>query len=170
MRRARRGFGRFLRRDDGATAVEFALVMGPLFFLLGCIVEMSLMLFSEYTLQDGVQEAGRMIRTNPPTNSSAIRTAICERAPTLANCTVLLGTSLQSALNYGDLETIKPTLTTVVPRSDVYTKPDPSTAVVLLATYDWTFIFPGLNLLSNVVAGGNFRRLQGIAVFQVEPL
>jgi len=168
MRRARRGFGRFLRRDDGATAVEFALVMGPLFFLLGCIVEMSLMLFSEYTLQDGVQEAGRMIRTNAPANSSTIRTAICERAPTLANCTVLLGTSLQSAPHYGSLAA--PALATVGPRTDVYAKPDPSRSVVLLATYDWTFIFPGLNLLSNVVAGGNFRRLQGIAVFQVEPL
>lgn len=168
MKQPVRGLKRFLRRDGGATAVEFALVIGPLIFLLGCIVEMSVMLFSEYTLQDGVQEAGRLIRTTAPGSSATVRTRICARTPTLANCTVLLGTELRSAPHYGDLTA--PALSTVGPRADVYAKPDPGAAVILLATYDWTFIFPGLNLLSNVGEGGNFRRLQGIAVFQTEPL
>lgn len=168
MRQPERGPKRFLRRDEGATAVEFALVIGPLLFLLGCIVEMSLILFSEYTLQDGVQVAGRLVRTAAPEDSASIRTAICDRAPTLPNCTLLLGTNLQSAPHYGSLSA--PALAAVGPSINVYTKPDPSAAVILLATYDWTFIFPGLNLLSNVVPGGSFRRLQGIAVFQVEPL
>lgn len=167
MRPGACGLGRLWQREDGATAVEFAIVLGPLIFLLGCIIEMSVMLFSEYTLQDGVQEAGRLIRTAAPDDSTALRTEICSRTLTLPNCSAQLGLLVNSEPNYGALSV--PDLADVGPGSDNYTKPAASSSVVLLVTYDWSFIFPGLNLLSNVEAGGSFRRLQGVAVFQVEP-
>jgi Flp pilus assembly protein TadG len=167
MKDRSRAFGRFVRGREGAAAVEFALVIGPLLFILGCIIEIGLMLFAEYTLQDGVQDAGRLIRTNTPTNSTPVRQEICNSTPTLADCVNLIGTSVQVAANYSNLTA--PTLFQVDARADVYQIAAPNNAVILMATYDWDFIFPGLNVLSNVVPFGDFRRLQGIAVFQVEP-
>jgi Flp pilus assembly pilin Flp len=167
MRYRSRAFGRFVRGRKGVAAVEFALVIGPLMFILCSIIEIGLMLYSEYTLQDGVQEAGRMIRTAPPADSTPVRQLICSKAPMLADCVNLIGTSVQIATSYSGITA--PDLFDVGSRTDVYSVAAPNSAVVLLATYDWNFFFPGLNLLSNVVPLGDFRRLQGIAVFQVEP-
>jgi Flp pilus assembly protein TadG len=167
MRDRSRSIGRFVRGDEGATAVEFALVIGPLLLILGAIIEIGLMLFTEYTLQDGVQEAGRLIRTSTPTTSAPVRAEICKLAPTMRDCTTRVGTSVQTAGSYSTLTA--PTLTAVSAGADIYAVAPPNSAVILMATYDWNFIFPGMNVLSNVEAGGSFRRLQGIAVFQVEP-
>jgi hypothetical protein len=40
--------------------------------------------------------------------------------------------------------------------------------MAIVATVDWRFILPHMQLLSNVDTGAE-RRLQGIAVFQNEP-
>jgi Flp pilus assembly protein TadG len=64
MRRVLRRFG---KSQSGAAAVEFALVAGPFFFVLGTIAETGLMLFSEYAIKNSVQARprNRTIRWRP---------------------------------------------------------------------------------------------------------
>ncbi len=54
---------RLLKRDEGATAVEFGFVGIPFFYLLCVIFETGLMLFTEYTLENGTAQTARLIRT-----------------------------------------------------------------------------------------------------------
>ena len=62
-RRLARKAKRYGKSVRGATAVEFAMVAGPFFFVLGSTCETGLMLFTEYVLQKSVQEAARLVRT-----------------------------------------------------------------------------------------------------------
>uniref|UniRef100_UPI00112F141F TadE/TadG family type IV pilus assembly protein n=1 Tax=Escherichia coli TaxID=562 RepID=UPI00112F141F len=64
-----RKLARWRRSESGATAVEFALVAGPFFYVLGCICETGLMLFTEYVIQNSVQEAARLVRTGQVSTS-----------------------------------------------------------------------------------------------------
>ena len=61
---------RMAKSEDGAAAVEFALVAFPFFMIMGCICETGIMLFTEYSIQAGVQEAARQIKTGQAQNAS----------------------------------------------------------------------------------------------------
>ena len=76
-----RGIG---QSESGSTAVEFGMVAFPFFMVMGCICETGIMLFSEYAIQAGVQEASREIRTGQAQSASmtaaAFKTKICDLA------------------------------------------------------------------------------------------
>ncbi|RZI99614.1 MAG: pilus assembly protein [Brevundimonas sp.] len=56
----RRGFG---RANDGAVAIEFAMVAFPLCFMLFAILEVALYFTIDTVLDNAVTETGRLIRT-----------------------------------------------------------------------------------------------------------
>jgi Flp pilus assembly protein TadG len=94
----RRGLIRRFRRDqDGATAVEFAMVVTPFLAVLLAIIETALMFWTNQILEDAVTQASRTLLTGqsrelyPATNSSttntdAFRNAVCANAPALVTC------------------------------------------------------------------------------------
>jgi Flp pilus assembly protein TadG len=59
----RRGLSGLLRRRDGAAAVEFALVIIPLFWMIFGMLEFGAMSMVQTNLDSAVSEAGRKIRT-----------------------------------------------------------------------------------------------------------
>ena len=59
----RRGLSGLLRRRDGAAAVEFALVIIPLFWMFIGMLEFGAMALVQTDLDHAVAEAGRKIRT-----------------------------------------------------------------------------------------------------------
>jgi Flp pilus assembly protein TadG len=68
--RPRRLFGRLLRDRSGATALEFALVAAPFFFMILCILEMGLVYMVTTSLDNATQEAARQIRTGESQQAS----------------------------------------------------------------------------------------------------
>ncbi len=84
-----------IKQDDGATAVEFALVSAPFLFLLIGIIEMSLMFAASSTLHAGTNEAARMIRTGQAQQTSVgtpediFRGELCRNVNVLLNCDLL---------------------------------------------------------------------------------
>jgi Flp pilus assembly protein TadG len=54
---------RFVRRQDGAAAVEFALVAAPFLALTFAILETALVFFAGQTLETAASDAGRLIMT-----------------------------------------------------------------------------------------------------------
>jgi Flp pilus assembly protein TadG len=168
-------FGRFGRDMDGSTAIEFAMVAGPLFFLIGCIIELGTMLFVEYTLQNAVQEAGRVLRTGQAQTMSGedFKETICSRTAAIRACNTSLGLYVESANSFRDLNNppaIMPRdpLTVIPGVTNVFDRGITQQAVSVIATYDWTFVFPFMRPLSNIT-GSNVRRLHGITVFRNEP-
>ena len=89
-----RQMSRLRQSESGATAVEFALVAGPFFYVLGCICETGLMLFTEYVIQNSVQEAARLVRTGQVSTSDGsvtlsvtdFKNKICEDVGVIIDC------------------------------------------------------------------------------------
>jgi hypothetical protein len=83
MKPARRSIAQrlsqFRRREDGATAVEFALVALPFFGLVFAILELAIFFFASRYLEDAVFNMSRKIltqRVDPASACSAVTTEI----------------------------------------------------------------------------------------------
>ena len=179
----RRGvLGRFVKSSKGSAAVEFALVGGPFFLLLGCIAETGLMLFSEYVLQNSVQEAARSIRTGQVTTTDGtqkltgaqFKALICDQVNIIIDCDSYVTVYANSANTFALLKTTMADPLSVGFNDDgsanaaVFTPGGQLKPAAVIATYDWDFTFPFMEFLGNV-SGGSKRRLYGIAVFRNEP-
>ena len=183
---SRVGLGRTLKRlrrsESGATAVEFALVAGPFFYVLGCICETGLMLFTEYVIQNSVQEAARMVRTGQVTagDGSLLMTAadfkvkICEQVNIIVDCNGKVSVYVNSAADFNALSSAMSNPLSVGQKPDgtaytvVFNPGAALQAATVIATYDWDFAFPFMNFLGNI-SDGDQRRLYGLAIFRNEP-
>ncbi len=179
MAKLRRTRKKFSQSETGATAVEFALVAGPFFLVLGVIIETGFVLFAEYTLQSAVQDSGRLIRTGQAQNSgysvATFKAAICNTVSVLFDCnskvTVYVNHSAQTFTQLNAMVpsflTIGPTITNA-PFPVTYSCGGPLQPVAVVATYDWYFSMIGMNYLGNIM-GNSARRLVGFAIFLNEP-
>jgi Flp pilus assembly protein TadG len=169
---------RFAKSDSGATAVEFSLVAFPFFILMGCICETGIMLFTEYSIQAGVQEAAREIRTGQAQtaglNAAGFKSKICEITGIVIDCESDLTVYVRPANTFTSLASVLPTYMNVGAKPDGTPNPTsydcggPSQAAGVIATYDWDFTMPFMTFLGNI-NGGEKRRLYGLAIFQNEP-
>lgn len=80
----RTGRGRSGRRSrEGSTAVEFALIATPFFFMLFAIFEIALLFVTNLVLENAVLQTGRLIRTGEASNSNMssaeFKTALCAK-------------------------------------------------------------------------------------------
>ena len=173
---------KFRRSQSGATAVEFALVALPFFYVLGCICETGLMLFTEYVIQNSVQEAARMVRTGQVTSgdgtllmsSDDFKNKICEQVSIIVDCNGYVSVYVNSASDFANLTTDMADPLNVGKKPDgspyvvVFTPGGELQAATVIATYDWNFAFPFMEFLGNISSGGE-RRLYGLAIFRNEP-
>ena len=164
--------------ESGSTAVEFGMVAFPFFMVMGCICETGIMMFSEYAIQAGVQDASRDIRTGQAQSASmtaaAFKTKICDLAGIVVNCESGLTVYVKPANTFSSLQAILPSYMNVGAKPDGTQNPtsfncgSASQAAAVIATYDWKFTMPFMTFLGNFDSGKK-RRLYGIAVFQNEP-
>ena len=86
---------RFRKNDDGATAVEFAMVSVPFLGLLFAIFETAFVFFVTEALESAVQDSARQLMTGQKTGSSyanagAFRTGVvCNYVPAFLTCSNL---------------------------------------------------------------------------------
>jgi Flp pilus assembly protein TadG len=175
------GFGRrYGKSESGATAIEFALVAFPFFGLLGVILETGSMMFVEYGLQSGVQEAARQARTGQAQGAgmtvAQYKSLICKNAALVSQCGTSLTVYANSYSSWSQLKANMPSFTDMGVKDDGTTDPaktayklgGPVCPSVLVATYDWKFMMPMMNYMGNIKSG-TARRLVGFAMFQTEP-
>ncbi len=179
MAKLRRARQKFSRSETGATAVEFAMVAGPFFLVLGVIIETGAMLFAEYSLQAAVQDSGRLVRTGQAQNSgfsaATFKAAICSTASVLMDCdgkvTVYVNHSAQT---FAQLNAMVPSFLSIGPTISntpypvTYSCGGPLQPVAVVATYDWYFSMVGMSYLGNIMSN-SARRLVGFAIFLNEP-
>jgi Flp pilus assembly protein TadG len=173
---------RFSRSCDGAAAVEFALVAGPFIFVLGCICETGLMLFSEYVLQNSVQDAARLVRTGQTSkgdgtvtlSASDFKTTLCAQVSIILDCANKVTVYVNSASNFAALSGLVGSPLNIGPSAGgaayplTYNPGGQLQAGAVVASYDWKFTFPFMNFLGNL-PGDTARRIYGIAIFRNEP-
>jgi Flp pilus assembly protein TadG len=98
--------------QDGATAVEFAMVAGPLFFMILSIIELALVFVVSTSLENATNDASRRIRTgefqsdtaglNEAAIKAAFRERICERMSFLSStCADRLSVDVRVIDNFG---------------------------------------------------------------------
>jgi Flp pilus assembly protein TadG len=172
----------FLGDHSGASALEFALLVAPLLVLLLGVLEVGIVFFANFTLENAVSQGARLIRTGQAQagsfDATAFRTEVCKHLSAPITCanlkldvrhfTNFSGISLTNPLDAnGNLKT-----------SFTYDPGVGGDVVVVRAFYEWnitakfpqaiTFIDTRINMgLGNM--GNGDRLLSATAAFRNEP-
>jgi Flp pilus assembly protein TadG len=174
---------RFRRNQDGATAVEFAMLVTPFLALLLAILETALMFWTSQILEDAVTQASRPVLTGQAltaypaangagANTTAFRNAVCAQASALVDCTKVTidvrsyasfsgaqsGSSGSNPVSGGTLNT----------NGFGYTQTGPGQIVVVRAVLEYNLMFtPWSTALANI--GPGKRALVASTTFKNEP-
>lgn len=171
---------RFRRADDGAAAVEFALVAFPFFLLVAAIFELGMVFLVDVTLDNAVGRVSRQIRTGEfqtaGGTAETFKTGICNEMLWLqAGCSTDLKVDVRTFELFEDVKDAPPP-TTTPPGGDpefneannCFQTGGPTNIVLVRAFYEWTLFTPLLdNSLVNL--GANKRLLTAATIFRNEP-
>ena len=167
---------RRLPRDDrAATAVEFAILIGPLVFLILASLQLAIIFFAGQVLQTVATASGRQIMTgqiqSAGDSQSQFQTAVCNNATVIFACGSIM-VDVESAGSYSTLNT-----STLTPTYDshgnvtntwAYSPGTPGDIVILRLMYNWPVVAgPLLPGLGNQPNGD--RLLVATSVFKNEP-
>jgi Flp pilus assembly protein TadG len=170
-----RSFLRGRRGERGVTLIEFAIVAVPFFFLVFGTMELGLVLWGTYELENATEDAARMIRTGQVHSQyigeSGFKTLVCERVVLLSQCQTRLRLDVRSygsfsAIGNDNFQPLDPT-SKELGTAFQWQATQPRAIVVVRTFYPWP-LFMGLTsaVLSNM-AGGD-RLLWATAVFRNE--
>jgi Flp pilus assembly protein TadG len=169
---------RFQRSQDGATAIEFALIAGPFFLLFFAIVETVMVLWTNAVLEEAVSEASRAVLTgtsrtlyaaeDSATNTQAFAEAICNYAPGFIDCGKLK-VDVRSYASFAEAGAgSTPSNGVLNTSSFAYRQPQAGEIVVIRGVLEYSAF---LTLWSGVFASDNANRrvLVASAAFRTEP-
>ncbi len=176
------GFGivvkKWRRDDDGATAVEFAMVALPFLLMLYGIIGVGLFYFTTFSLENAIEQASRQIRTGqaqtgtPPLNAATFKASVCANVPQFVDC----GSKLYvNVMNFPNSAAITPgnlpqclDNTGALSTGSSYSPGQENVVVLAWLCYEWEMskIIPWLNL-SNM--GNGSRLIQATTTFRTEP-
>lgn len=168
-----RGFRRqladFRHSQDGATAVEFAIIGLPFFVLLLMIFETAGVLFTDAALQNGVTKTARLIRTGQVQTQNIsqanFKKLLCANVASYIDCAkIRLFVTKSADLPIGNRTNLM-TATKDTPQK--WEVGAASEWVLVQASYDWTLFIPKISMLANI--DGDKRRLTAGALFRNEP-
>ncbi len=165
---------RFARRQDGAVAVEFGLILLPFIALLFGIMETALVFFADQTLETAVADSARLIMTGQAQNQSltaaTFKNAVCARIYGLFDCQNGIYVNVQTYSSFGGISYTPPLDANgnLVSNNFQYSPGGPGDIVVVQLFYQWPIYVSLMNLkLSNM--SGNNRLLVATAAFRNEP-
>jgi Flp pilus assembly protein TadG len=164
---------RFMRRQDGAAAVEFALVAAPFLALTFAILETAFVFFAGQTLEAAAADSARLIMTGQAQtagySASDFKTQVCNRIYGLFDCTNGVSVSVKSYSSFSSISTASPIVNGTFDTSNLpYATGGPGCIVVVSLYYQWPIYVSMLgDNLSNL--NGGKRLLAATAVFRNEP-
>lgn len=176
---------RFGRDVEGATTVEFALLMIPFFGCLFAIIEIGLTFFAGQVLETSVADAGRLILTgqaqtmDPPLTAATFKARVCTNSVrALFNCDDLhVDVRTETSFSGADLSspikiTTDPGTGETTRTADVanfqYSPGEQCDIVIVRVVYEWPTFMRGLGLdLANLSDGNHL--LMSTAAFRNEP-
>jgi Flp pilus assembly protein TadG len=169
-----RPIGRFRKAEDGATAIEFAIVAFPFFVLMFAIFETALVFMGQQTLETAVASAARQIRTGEAQaqgfTASQFKNAICQQVELLFPCAAQLYFDVRIYPTFASLNLSPPIDANgnFAPEPFTFDPGHGSDIVLVRAYYQWpTFANMFGFDLSNMA--GNKHLLAAAAAFRNEP-
>ncbi|QIG48352.1 pilus assembly protein [Nordella sp. HKS 07] len=169
MKSFRRLLARFCRRQDGATAVEFALIGLPFFALLLIVFETAAVLFTDAALQNGVNKTARLIRTGQVQtqgiSETTFRRTLCDNVASYIDCAkIRLFVTKSPDLPIPNRTDLMAATDETPQRWEIGAA---SEWVMVQVSYDWKLFIPQISMLNNI--GSDKRRLTAGALFRNEP-
>ncbi len=159
---------RFVRREEGSSAVEFGLILLPFIAMMFAIMETALVFFAQQTLETAVADSARLIMTGQAQNAAwqpaDFKRRVCDRIYGLFSCDSSAFVSSSTSPNvYVNVQTYS-TFGGIT-----YTPPIDNQVVVVQLFYQWPIFVSLMNLgsLSNMAA--HSRLLVATAAFRNEP-
>lgn len=164
---------KFSHSQDGATAVEFALVAPLLIFIFMAIIEVSLMFFVSVNMDGAAIEAARRIRTgqtqvsaNPETDFTS---ALCAKLDSIINCG-LIRYDARTMTSYSAISlTTEYDPDTGEPITYGFNAGGSGDIIVIRVMYAWTINTPAIAAFFETFPGTNNRMLSSTVVFKNEP-
>jgi len=168
---------RLLRRagrdSSGATAVEFAIIAAPFFFLLFAMIEVASVFFTSTVLENAVLETAREIRTGQAQAAgmtrNQFRDEICTRIEVIGNCD-RLEFDVQVFEGFNTVDQTSPVKAdgSLDTGSFGWDPGEAGDIVLVRVFYRWSLLTPNFGgALSNM--SGNQRLLSAASVFRNEP-
>src|SRR5947209_1067872 len=103
----------FVRAEEGATAVEFALIGAPFVALLIAIIQSTLVFFAQRSLDEVVSQASRVIQTGQAQSSALTQSQfaswVCQKTVILFSCGNFM-VNVQSSSTFASASSSTPTL------------------------------------------------------------
>jgi Flp pilus assembly protein TadG len=165
---------RFVRQQDGATTIEFAIVAAPFLAMVFAIMETAVVFFAGQALETAGSDSARLIMTGQAQtqgyDQSKFKDAVCARIYGLFNCTGGLYVDVKSYPSFASVNTAKPVDSNgnLQTGSFGYQPGSPGSIVVVRLMYQWPVYVSllGLNLSDTA---GNKRLLMSTVAFRNEP-
>jgi Flp pilus assembly protein TadG len=168
--RAGKIFFRFRDESSGASAIEFAMLAAPVIWLLFAITEVGLVNFANFSLENGVTQAARLIRTGQAQQQSfdagKFHTELCKYISAPLQCSKVQ-VDVRKFANFAGSQ-----LTGANADGTVNTSFDPGVGgdvVVVRAFYDWSVMAKLPRGVSLANMGNGDRMLVATAAFRNEP-
>ncbi len=169
----RRFISKWLKKEEGTTAIEFSLLVIPYLLLTLGIIELSVMYASASLLEGATGSAARLIRTGQLQQVEGedpevmFREAICNYATVLINCNEVIIEVRQMA-SFSDFEDLEPQYDedgNLI--SGGFDAGGSSDRVLIRAAYRYNMLTP---FIGPLLAGpDNSRLFMSTIVLQVEP-
>jgi Flp pilus assembly protein TadG len=163
----------FARREDGAAALEFAIVAAPFIALILATLQTALAFFAGQVLESAVVDSSRLILTGSAAgmSQSAFATAVCGKVQALFDCSGLM-IDVKTASSFAAANTAMPTLTFDgsgnVSNSWSFQPGNPGDIVIMRVMYQWPVFLGPLGLSLSNESNGHLL-LMATAAFKNEP-
>ena len=172
--RLRRRFMNWTRDRRGQTAVEFALIAAPFFFLIFGLLEICLIFIMSTVLEYAVSDAAREIRTGQAQEAGFsqldFRNAVCSKLFGLMGCDSNLHIDVKRLSNFSTAELTYPVDEDgKFDDSGFQFQPGGANEIVAVRVYyEWSLVTPILSApLINLANGKHL--IQATTVFRNEP-
>lgn len=163
------------RRDDGATAVEFAFVLGPFLFMLFAVFELAIVFSISVMLENATADAARRIRTGElqtagGADAASFRDDVCAHMPWMeAQCRERLLIDVRTFERWADAKPADPIEDGAFAEDEmVFDAGEAGSIILVRAYYKWPLLTPFLNqALARLDDGAAV--IQATVSFQNEP-
>jgi Flp pilus assembly protein TadG len=164
---------RFLRRDDGAAAVEFGLIAAPFLALVFAIMETAIVFFGSQVLETAVADSARLIMTGQAQNQgmtqSSFKDAVCSKIYGLFNCSSGVYVDVKTYSSFGSVALSNPVdANGNLVNNFTYQPGGPGDIVVVRLYYQWPMYVSLLGFGLGDMSG-NKRLFVATAAFRNEP-
>jgi len=163
---------RLARQQDGAAAVEFALVAAPFLAMVFAIIETAIVFFAGQTLETAAADSARLIMTGQAQNAgydqAKFKEAVCGKIYGLFNCAGGLSVDVKNYPAFASVPTAKPITNGNLDTNFGYTPGGPGDIVVVKLMYQWPVYVSLLGLNLSDLSGGK-RLLMSTVAFRNEP-